>query len=82
MIIVCLILPIFFLFFLSFFLLLLLHSFLRLMDESPRWLAVRGQHQRALSILKRAARWNKVTLPPDDELIAILKSGRDEVKYC
>lgn len=50
-----------------------------LMDESPRWLAVRGQHQRALSILKRAARWNKVTLPPDDELIAILKSGRDEV---
>ncbi|XP_042889423.1 solute carrier family 22 member 6-B-like [Penaeus japonicus] len=50
-----------------------------LMDESPRWLAVRGQHQRALSILKRAARWNKVTLPPDEELIAILKAGKDEV---
>ncbi|ROT74874.1 hypothetical protein C7M84_006631 [Penaeus vannamei] len=34
------------------------------MDESPRWLAVRGQHRRALRVLQRAARWNGVALPP------------------
>ncbi|ROT74876.1 putative organic cation transporter protein-like isoform X4 [Penaeus vannamei] len=33
------------------------------MDESPRWLAVRGQHRRALRVLQRAARWNGVALP-------------------
>ncbi|ROT74859.1 putative organic cation transporter protein-like [Penaeus vannamei] len=38
------------------------------MDESPRWLAVRGQHRRALRVLQRAARWNGVALPPEDEL--------------
>ncbi|KAK4321248.1 hypothetical protein Pmani_007972 [Petrolisthes manimaculis] len=42
-------------------------------DESPRWLAVVGQHQRALKVLRRAAKLNKVTLPPDQDLLAIMK---------
>ncbi|KAK4299136.1 hypothetical protein Pmani_028577 [Petrolisthes manimaculis] len=45
---------------------------LGLMGESPRWLAVVGQHQRALKEVKRAALWNKVTLPPDQELLEIM----------
>ncbi|ROT74862.1 putative organic cation transporter protein-like [Penaeus vannamei] len=45
------------------------------MDESPRWLAVRGQHRRALRVLQRAARWNGVALPPEDELLLLLKDG-------
>ncbi|ROT74868.1 hypothetical protein C7M84_006625 [Penaeus vannamei] len=49
------------------------------MDESPRWLAVRGQHRRALRVLQRAARWNGVALPPEDELLLLLKDGvKDE----
>ncbi|XP_047493604.1 solute carrier family 22 member 15-like [Penaeus chinensis] len=51
------------------------------MDESPRWLAVRGQHRRALRVLQRAARWNGVTLPPEDELLLLLKDGvKDEAR--
>ncbi|KAK4299135.1 hypothetical protein Pmani_028576 [Petrolisthes manimaculis] len=42
------------------------------LGESPRWLAVVGQHQRALKEVKRAAVWNKVTLPPDQELLEIM----------
>ncbi|KAK3869353.1 hypothetical protein Pcinc_025337 [Petrolisthes cinctipes] len=45
---------------------------LGLMGESPRWLAVVGQHKRALKEVKRAAAWNKVTLPPDQELLEIM----------
>ncbi|ROT74878.1 putative organic cation transporter protein-like [Penaeus vannamei] len=48
---------------------------IRFMDESPRWLAVRGQHRRALRVLQRAARWNGVALPPEDELLLLLKDG-------
>ncbi|XP_042889428.1 organic cation transporter protein-like, partial [Penaeus japonicus] len=50
------------------------------LDESPRWLAVRGQHRRALRVLQKAARWNGVALPPDEELLLLLKDGvKDEV---
>ncbi|XP_037786417.1 organic cation transporter protein-like [Penaeus monodon] len=41
---------------------------LYLMDESPRWMIIRGQHERALKTLTKAARWNAVTLPPEDDL--------------
>ncbi|XP_068234213.1 organic cation transporter protein-like [Palaemon carinicauda] len=47
-------------------------------DESPRWLAVKGHHERALKVLKKAARWNRATLPPDDTALQILKESRDD----
>ncbi|KAK4292638.1 hypothetical protein Pmani_034609 [Petrolisthes manimaculis] len=47
-------------------------------DESPRWLAVVGQHQRALKVLRRAAKLNKVTLPPDQNLLAIMKTVQEQ----
>ncbi|KAK4328708.1 hypothetical protein Pmani_000903 [Petrolisthes manimaculis] len=48
-------------------------------DESPRWLAVVGQHQRALKVLRRAAKLNKVTLPPDQDLLAIMKIIQEQL---
>ncbi|ROT74881.1 hypothetical protein C7M84_006638 [Penaeus vannamei] len=48
------------------------------MDESPRWLAVRGQHRRALRVLQRAARWNG-SPSPRGRASALLKDGvKDE----
>ncbi|KAK4320905.1 hypothetical protein Pmani_008278 [Petrolisthes manimaculis] len=47
---------------------LLIFPPLYFMDESPRWLIVRGRHDRALTILQKAARWNKATLPPISEM--------------
>ncbi|XP_042883642.1 solute carrier family 22 member 19-like [Penaeus japonicus] len=41
------------------------------LDESPRWLAVRGQHRRALRVLQKAARWNGVALPPTRALLLL-----------
>ncbi|XP_071516507.1 organic cation transporter protein-like isoform X2 [Panulirus ornatus] len=49
------------------------------MDESPRWLAVRGHHERALKVLERAAKWNKVSLPPVEEVFYILKNEQTEL---
>ncbi|XP_063591330.1 organic cation transporter protein-like [Penaeus indicus] len=43
------------------------------MDESPRWLMVTGKHERALEVLKKAAKWNKVSLPPENELLTLMK---------
>ncbi|XP_042225962.1 organic cation transporter protein-like [Homarus americanus] len=37
-------------------------------DESPRWLIVKGYHNRAIKILKKAARWNKVDFPSEFEV--------------
>ena len=51
----------------------------RLLDESPRWLAVRGYHTHALAVLQRAARWNHVALPPRHRLLQIIKDSQDEV---
>ncbi|XP_042203218.1 organic cation transporter-like protein [Homarus americanus] len=50
-----------------------------ILNESPRWLAVRGRHNRALKVLKKAAHWNQVTLPPDEEILEILKDDQIEV---
>ncbi|XP_045622952.1 organic cation transporter protein isoform X2 [Procambarus clarkii] len=48
------------------------------MDESPRWLIVNGHHERALAILQKAARWNNATLPPEEDLRALMKIIQEE----
>ncbi|KAK4320072.1 hypothetical protein Pmani_009038 [Petrolisthes manimaculis] len=57
---------------------LLLFPALWLMDESPRWLIVKGQHDKALKVLHKAARWNKVTLPPETQLRTLMNDIRQE----
>ncbi|XP_064102946.1 organic cation transporter protein-like [Macrobrachium nipponense] len=47
------------------------------MDESPRWLAVAGYHDKALEVLRKAARWNGTTLPSDDVIRNIFKECQD-----
>ncbi|XP_050688962.1 organic cation transporter protein-like [Eriocheir sinensis] len=50
------------------------------LDESPRWLIVNGHFERAKEVLERAAKWNKKTLPPQEELehlmVAIQREAR------
>ncbi|KAK7028086.1 hypothetical protein SK128_018211 [Halocaridina rubra] len=53
--------------------------FLWFIDESPRWLAVTGRHDRAMAVLKRAARLNKARLPDDEELMSILQNSHNKV---
>jgi len=36
-----------------------------ILDESPRWLMSRGQHDRATRILRKIARVNKREMPDD-----------------
>ncbi|XP_042239398.1 organic cation transporter-like protein [Homarus americanus] len=45
-------------------------------DESPRWLAVQGRYEEALLVLQKAARWNKVSLPPTPHVLQCLKEER------
>ncbi|XP_042212064.1 organic cation transporter protein-like [Homarus americanus] len=53
---------------------LLIMGLLFLIDESPRWLIVKGRHEQALKVLRRVARLNKSTLPPEEEL-RLMMSG-------
>ncbi|XP_076047509.1 organic cation transporter protein-like [Oratosquilla oratoria] len=48
-------------------------SFIPFLDESPRWLIVKGRFDEAVKVLEKAARWNGVTLPPREELIELMK---------
>ncbi|XP_042893134.1 organic cation transporter protein-like [Penaeus japonicus] len=57
---------------------LLILPLLWFLDESPRWLIVRGHHQRAKEVLQRAARLNRVELPPSEELEALMKNIQKE----
>ncbi|XP_037793750.1 organic cation transporter protein-like isoform X2 [Penaeus monodon] len=43
-------------------------------DESPRWLIVRGRHQHALRVLQKAGCWNKVAMPTEEELFVIMEN--------
>lgn len=43
------------------------------MNESPRWLVVKGRHKEALRVIQRAARMNGTSLPPTDHLLTIMK---------
>lgn len=50
-----------------------------LLDESPRWLIVRGHYDRAIKILQKAARWNKKELPSTDKLQKLMIDIREEL---
>ncbi|KAK3893490.1 hypothetical protein Pcinc_002709 [Petrolisthes cinctipes] len=47
-------------------------------DESPRWLIVRGNHDRALQVLQKAARWNNTSLPPEHQLRKLMTDITEE----
>ncbi|XP_069157413.1 organic cation transporter protein isoform X2 [Procambarus clarkii] len=53
---------------------------LLVIDESPRWLMVQGRPHEALKVVKKGARWNKVSLPPDQHLLQLLTQQTEEEK--
>ncbi|XP_045622943.1 organic cation transporter protein [Procambarus clarkii] len=60
--------------------LLLVVPVLFLLNESPRWLIVRGRHKQALQALQRAARLNHSSLPPEDELLIMMTDIQAEAE--
>ncbi|XP_045598525.1 organic cation transporter protein isoform X2 [Procambarus clarkii] len=57
---------------------LLLLPALWFLDESPRWLIVNGHFERALEVLRRAARWNNTSLPPTQDLTLLMRAIQKE----
>lgn len=53
----------------------------RFLDESPRWLVIRGQFDRAQKILEKAAHWNDVQLPPAGQLERLMRNIQKEVRF-
>lgn len=54
-------------------------SFSRYLDESARWLLVRGRVEEAQKVVDRAARWNKVEPLPLQTLTTIMENLNQEV---
>ncbi|XP_013141544.1 PREDICTED: organic cation transporter protein-like [Papilio polytes] len=61
---------------------LLLPFYCRLIDESPRWLHAAGDTQGAAGVLRKAARWNKVTINENilKSIIANEKADTEDVE--
>ncbi|ROT62008.1 Organic cation transporter protein, partial [Penaeus vannamei] len=57
---------------------LILLPVLWFLDESPRWLVIRGQFDRAQKILEKAAHWNDVQLPPAGQLERLMRNIQKE----
>ncbi|XP_042208340.1 organic cation transporter protein-like [Homarus americanus] len=48
------------------------------MDESPRWLMMQERYEEATKILRKAARWQGVSLPQHKELVELLNKFKLE----
>ncbi|XP_050687705.1 solute carrier family 22 member 7-like [Eriocheir sinensis] len=48
------------------------------LKESPRWLVVTGRHQKALSVLQLAAKYNGTKLPPTEDLLILMKKVQEQ----
>ncbi|XP_066942600.1 organic cation transporter protein-like [Macrobrachium rosenbergii] len=59
---------------------LLILPALYFIDESPRWLITKGQHDKAVRVLRKAARWNNSELPPEAELRTLMQDIEEEAK--
>ncbi|XP_071542407.1 organic cation transporter protein-like isoform X2 [Panulirus ornatus] len=49
-----------------------------ILPESPRWLMMKGRHQKGIDILKKAAKVNGKSLPPQEEIDAIVANIEKE----
>jgi OCT family organic cation transporter-like MFS transporter 4/5 len=58
----------------------LLLSYYWMVPESPRWLIGMGRFDEALKILKGGAKVNKMTLPPDSELLDMMEKVKQSAE--